>query len=322
MSAELDQEALSIIEKVKKLLALAGNNDNEHQASAATAKAMELLAAYNLDMGVVNSASSSARKDNRLKGGLYKWQRDLWEAISRLNFCMYWPIKGLARGSSYEHRILGRHENVIGAQVMADYLQGTVERLAKEWANDEGFHSVFVKQAIAYREGIAERLVERLNALRNERLAEDRKKEAEAKARATHPAYASSGTSLVLSSVIQSEDDLNNDYIEGLEPGTTSQRRAEARARRDAVIVAADAALALRDAQEAADPTLRAARLAAEAAEQARIDKYWADLKPRYRAETPREARRRMASFGHGYEEGNNIGLDKQIDRNSRKELT
>lgn len=48
---ELSTKAQDVIRKVEKLLALANDpNTNEHQASAAAAKAQELLVAYNLDM--------------------------------------------------------------------------------------------------------------------------------------------------------------------------------------------------------------------------------------------------------------------------------
>lgn len=72
MSDQMTAEQLSIIEKVKKLMALANNNDNEHQAASASAKAMELLAAHNLDMATVGKTAKGvqgARKDNKLKGG-------------------------------------------------------------------------------------------------------------------------------------------------------------------------------------------------------------------------------------------------------------
>ena len=39
-----------MLEKVKKLLALAGNNPSEEEAQAAALKAQELIAQYNLDM--------------------------------------------------------------------------------------------------------------------------------------------------------------------------------------------------------------------------------------------------------------------------------
>lgn len=227
---QMTAEQLAIIEKVKKLMALANNNDNEHQAAAASAKAMELLASYNLDMATVGKTAKGvqgARKDNKLKGGLYGWQRELWKAVSELNFCMYWSIKGLARGSTYEHRILGSEVNVVSAQVMAEYLQSTVERLAREYAKTAfPGQSIFIKEMIAYREGLATRLSERLRQLRRDRVAEDERKKREAAATARHPGSAG-GTGLILMDVIYSEEDANYDHLYGYPPApwqSTAQR--------------------------------------------------------------------------------------------------
>lgn len=330
MTNQLTPEALAVIAKVEKLLALAGNNDNEHQAAAASAKAMELLAAYNLDMAQIGkSGKGSQRSDTRLKGGLYSWQRDLWKYVAELNFCLYRSIQGLTKGAVYEHRVIGSHVNVVSAKVMADYLQQTVERLAQEWAKGQGFKSVFVKEAIAYREGMAERLTERLWDLRRERLRKDEE------AKAGRPSTGTPGTALVLADVLQTEDDLNHDILWGDPPGTRARYRAEHAARQAAAEAAADQALRERDEAEAADPMLRAMREAEEedaartrdaeyaawCKRQARNEKRRKGDGQRYRAETPREQRRRMDEFSHGYERGADIGLDQQVDRHEHKRL-
>lgn len=327
MNQALTPEAIAVIAKVEKLLALAGNNDNEHQAQAATAKAMELLAAYNLDMAVIGTSGKGAqRSDTRLKGGLYQWQRDLWKAVSELNFCLYRSIRGLAKGSVYEHRVIGSHVNVVSTKVMADYLQQTVERLAQQWAKQNGYNSPFVKPAIAYREGMAERLTERLHALRAERLHKDDEAiKARAKAGDTEPG--THHNALVLLDVVQTETDLNNDMLNGYEPGTTAKWRSEWKARQLRATQEADRALQERDAAEAADPALKEARLAAEKAEEEYREKLAEAARKReernakrrkgdgfrWRQETAQEARRRMGSFSTGYADGNNVGLDQQV---------
>jgi len=334
---DLTPEALAVIEKVKKLLALAERNTNENEAAAASAKAMELLAAYNLDMAVIGRTAKGkqgARTDTKKKGGLYSWQRDLWKAVCELNFCMYWSIKGTARGSTYEHRVLGSQANVISAEVMAGYLQQTVERLAQEWAKSMGYGSVFVRDAIAYREGMADRLVQRLNALRAERLAEDERKKREETVRNAHPGAASTGNALVLADVIETEMDFNTDYLHGLEPGTTAAARAASKARQAAAEAAANEALRIKNEWRKANP-----ELAAE--EDARIKKanedWWADYEkryaksrsrasrasaePRYRQQTEQEKRRSLGSFAAGQSKANEVGLDTQVDRDKRGKL-
>ena len=327
MTNQMTPEQIAIIEKVKKLMALANNNDNEHQAEAAMAKAMELLAAHNLDMAQIGKTAKGAqRKDNKLKGGLYGWQRNLWQAVSELNFCMYWSIKGLQRGSTYEHRILGSEVNVLSAQIMAEYLQGTVERLAREYAKVHfPGQSIFIRDMIAYREGVATRVAERLRTLRAERVREDERKKREAQATRNHPGAASGGTGLILMDVIYSEEDANYDFLYGYEPGTMARRRAENEARRAAALAAANAALAERDAAELANPALKAARLAQEAKDYDEMIKRWAkedtkaaNRKPRYRNMTPEEERAQLGTFHSGYHKGNEVGLDQQVAKESR----
>lgn len=336
----LTQEQQDVIAKVQKLLALAGNNTNEHEAQAATQKAMDLLSAYNLSMHVVGKAgergASGVRKDQKRKGGLYSWQRDLWGAVASLNFCAYWSIKGLERGSAYEHRILGSEVNVVSTEVMADYLQQAVERMAQAWAKERGYKSVFVREAIAYREGVATGLVGRLQEKRRERDAEEKaKQDAQPKG---------DGRGIVLADVANSEIDLNTDYINGLEPGTTAAKRAEQAARQAAATAAYNEEMETKKKRRAEDPVYDAECKAKEEANQ----KYWDDLVAKsrgkqdksaarrekrantpgydslgykivYRQETAQEARQRMSTFGEGYHDAKKINLDKQVDKAAAK---
>ena len=113
--------------------------------------------------------------------------------------------------------MLGRHHNVVGAQVLADYLQQTIERIAQDTARERGVN-VFSQPMIAFREGMADRLCDRLAQLRYERLEAERRK--------NEQAQAPSG-GMALSVLVQDEADLNNDFIMGYEPGTTARRRQE-----------------------------------------------------------------------------------------------
>lgn len=322
----LDAEALAVIEKVRKLLALANNNDNEHQAAAAANKAMELLEAYNLQMSDVERTKTGAKRtDNKRGGGLYKWQREVWKQVAALHFCLYEEIKGLRAGSKYEHRLVGSQANVTGAELMADYLVRTVERLAQAKAKEDGYN-VFCREMIAYREGMADRLVERLRTMRRDRERAEEQAKRERAATARHPGAAPTGNALVLADVANTEYDLNMDHFYGYPPGTFAERRANAAARQAAAQAAADEELRLRDAAELADPALKAARLAKEAKAQADSDAYWkkvfakqAKRKPRYRNATPEEERRMLHTFEQGRQKGDTIGLDQQIDKQARR---
>ena len=346
MTLELNDTALAVLDKVRKLLAMANSaTANENEAAIATAKAMELLAQHNLDMATVGeSRTSSNRQDTKRAGGLYSWQRQLWNAVAELNFCKYWYIPGTGRGQQYQHRVLGRRENVVATEVLADYLQKTVDRLAQEWAKAQGMN-VFKREAIIYREGMAERLVGRLNDLRRKKLAEERAKAEQAQTSSSP----SGGTALVLASVIASEEDLNNDYLQGWEPGTTSRRRAEDKAAQAANLARwkqqREEAEARRDAEEAANPALKEARLAREEAakqeEAERQAKWDAEYQKKQAAkrkrdeayfeqhghypqqrQTAADRRRNSDEFWEGYDRGGGIGLDQQLTEEERRALS
>jgi hypothetical protein len=335
----LTNEQQDVIAKVQKLLSLAGNNTNEHEAQAATQKAMDLLSAYNLSMHQIGGKpTDNKRQDKKRKGGLYAWQRDLWKEVATLNFCMYWSIKGLERGSSYEHRVLGSEVNVVSTEVMADYLQQAIERLAQAWAKEQGYKSVFVREAIAYREGMALGVQTRLAKKRADRDAEEQaRRDAEPKG---------DGRGLILADVANSEADYNTDYVNGLEPGTTARQRAEQAARQAAATAAYYERMEAEKNLRANNPEYDAQCKAKEEANK----KYWDDLTEKskgkaykadnrrakrantpgydslgykivYRAETAQEARQNLSTFGAGYRDAAAINLDKQVDTEAKKRI-
>lgn len=335
----------AVLERLEKLLRLA-ESPNEHEASAAMAKAQQMMEDFNIDAATIGKTAKgkqgAPRSDEKNKGGLYEWQRDLWKAVAEMNFCRYWSIKGLTRGSTYEHRLLGSAVNVKSTQIMAAYLQGAVERIVKDHDKAHGYN-VFAREMIGMREGIADRLCERLRDLHRERVAEGKRKAAEDKARASHPSAAPGNALVVLGDVIQSEDDLNTDYEYGLEPGTTAQRRRD----RDAAQAIAKAKRVLwqTDKQQ-----FRVTYGEEDAAAMQRQDDYNAKIQADYelycqgkpsdtygkptksrpsrstgvgrtRKPTSREERSYTHEYAQGRQKGDTIGLDQQVGHDGRNKL-
>jgi len=315
MGTEIDIDA--VIAKVRKLLALAGNNTNEAEAASAAQKAQDLLEAYNLDMATVNEQTKTfaVREDTRTGGGLYKWQRALWYATATLNFCRYSYIRGNKLGSQYEHQLIGSKANVIGARIMAEYLEGVTERLARKWVreNHPG-KSVFIKDAIAYREGLAGRLTNRLWAKRHEHLAAEQDRIRQERAR-NLSAGINTENALVLQDVINTEEDLNTDYLNGWEPGTAAKQRVIREARQ----AAAEAAVAeeLRKyAKWAEEHPEEAAKLRAqqEKADKEQYDNYWAKQNgARKRKPTAEEIRRSTPAYREGWAKGDEVQIERQV---------
>lgn len=317
-----DPKIESVIRKIEALLNTKGCTEAEAQARVE--KAQELLAAYNLDMATIGAkadAPKQKRDDKRRAGGLYNWQRELWQAVARLNFCHYIAIKGAVKGQKYEHRLVGSPVNVLSTELMAEYLQTTMEKLGQQWARDNGYN-VFARDAIMYREGMSCRVVQRLNEKRDEVMAEARRQEQANKANQQSGA---TSTALTILDVISSEDDLNNDYMNGWEPGTTARNR---KAWEDRMA----AARAEREKWERENPEEAAAekeRLEAQYREywererkrQAKNEKRRKGEPPRERAMTKDELRAQMPAFQAGVAKGDEINFDKQIDEEERKRI-
>lgn len=317
-----------LIAKIKALLETRGCTEAEAQSR--TAKAQELLEKYNLDMAILNSGTTAngKRQDTKRKGGLYSWQRRLWDSVAKLNFCHYLSLKGLERGSSYEHRIIGSHANVISTEMMAQYLQDTVERLAQQWAKDEGYRSVFVREAIAYREGMVARLSVKLNARREDIVSEERRKEEERKQEQARTNAAPGGTALTILDVISSEADFNNDYLNGWELGTTAQNRKEQEAYAAAYREKAAKQRAEQEEYDRLHPEEAAARLKAAREEMDRWTKKWEKRQarrnqtpPRPRAQTAEEKRAGLGSYWRGYDDAANVGIDQQAEHDKKKAI-
>jgi hypothetical protein len=315
MGTETDIEA--VIAKVRKLLALAGNNTNEAEAASAAQKAQDLLEAYNLDIAIVNEQTRTfaAREDTRMGGGLYKWQRALWYATATLNFCRYSYIKGNKVGGTYEHQLIGSKANVIGARVMAEYLEGVTERLARRWVRENRpGKSVFIKDAIAYREGLAGRLANRLWTKRWEHLATEKERIKQERER-NRAQGVNTENALVLQDVINTEEDLNTDYLNGWEPGTAAKYRLEREARQAAAEAAADEALRKQAEWDRANPEAAAKRKAAEAAkDKEHYDKYMnTQFNSRKRKPTAEELRRNTPAYREGWHKGEEVQIERQV---------
>jgi len=324
---ELTPEAQAAIRKIEKLLALAGNNPNEAEAAAAMAKVQELLAQYNLDMASVGDApADKSRGDVRLKGGLYKWQRSLWQSVAELNFCMYWAttemdytkqavykdVNGERRmgRKTFKHKVLGRKVNVVSTQIMAEYLEQAIERLVRDRLNQD-HTQFFTRWAASYREGVAERLGEKLRQRRYEMKMAEEAKAREAAARSKHPGAAPQSSGVDLATYTQSEHDANIDHLYG--EGTSARWAAD----RYQAEQAAKKAREERAAWELAHPE-------EAAAQKAKAEKEWQEWLRRHAGRSSgrtRKDNRDHSGYCAGYTDGASIGLDPQVHKSTQARI-
>jgi hypothetical protein len=310
----------SIVRKIQLLLNLGSRSEgNEAEAAAAMAKAQDLLAQYNLDLSTVQdtlvtggtAAREAEAKRDYAKGSrsaLYQWQRNLVRAIAEANYCVYWHVKeycGKPVRLRNRHKVLGRVANTTAVLIMVDYLFDTIERRLPEEYAVAGRRS---EAASLWREGCADRLVERITAKAEAMRTADYATQGEA-------AYC---TAIQVADLAKKEEAGNYDAIH--RAGAWARRLA-LRAELDAYWSAATVAAREAEAQErlaakllAESPADRARREREEAKEAARSarysERYWARAD---RQAERAEAKRDSAAYREGRRKGDAIGLDSQV---------
>jgi hypothetical protein len=288
-----------IIDKIKKLLALAAGAGTEEEADAASGKVQELLASYNLSMAEVHAQPDSVKattdaeeakrvKDTYKRSAMYEYQQRLWNAIAKANFCWYFraPVlkqnsRGVWMKATYHHMIVGKEVNVLAVRLMGDYLEETINRLCPYKPGRDSSRSW-----ISWKEGCAARLGKRL---------QDRKVQME------EASAAATTTALVrLSDVFESEYDENFRFMYGEESYQLMKNPAPV-----SVVVA--------------EP------VETDAQRRAREDKefkYWQKHDAKQKRERERYwSKRDLNAWREGEEVGNDIGLDAQVKDRNQKDL-
>lgn len=311
MSQELTAAQLAGIAKVEKIMALAAGNANENEAANATAMASALLVSLNLSMDDLKGkgANDERSKDNLL-GGFYQHERDMWSAISLLNFCVYSTVKITynaekakkeGRKYAHHHRVIGRTVNILGTKLMAEYLLTTLERLTREYCVDQsGSFMPRNSMAVSFRKGAAERLIEKINRKRWEMIAAEKAAETE------RAASGAGGTALVISGLIKSEHVANYDF----QYGEGAYARSQLSLANWEVQWAAE-----RKAAEAADAALKLSDPKAWAA------KHKPQKQRAYRERREPQFKGDSRAFGAGYRAAESVSLDRQIDRTAQGRL-
>ena len=258
---QLDEQQRKVLPRIEALLRMydrAKHSDEPHtmkEAESAMAKAQELLVAYNLSADMVGQGGDDGvREEQKLEGGAREYERDLWRAVAELNFCLYFGSgetkvtaykrtrpdgsKYIEREEKYQHlhRLVGRKVNVVSTISMARYLEEAIERLVEERIGPDNARERWSKFNVVFREGAASDITYRLYQRREQLVAEEDRKRAEAEeaARQAGMAGQSTSTALTITSHAQAEKDANSDHANGWPAGRTAQHRAEYQARQAA----------------------------------------------------------------------------------------
>lgn len=339
----------AIINRIRKLMSLtADRGASEAEASLAAEHVQRLLAEHNLSIAAIEmSGASSGEGGKRVREGVntrqvYKWQRSLMNAVAELNFCKAFTkfTKHYKKAAIFEgYELIGRVDNVTSAQVMFEYLQQTIERLAREDVGGDATQ-FFTKYAHSFKHGCSDRVVSRLQNEQRRIVEEQAQKAKEQNVRSRHPGAVSSNLpAITLSDIIQNETDLNNDFIQGWAPGTTAQRRAAREARDNAAEIARkavyDAAIAVGHSHEIAyymsygydleraielatpeerKPETEAQKKKRQAREEASNNRYWERV---YRENRKTD----NTGYRKGQAAGDGVSLNRQIDEKQQRKL-
>jgi hypothetical protein len=342
-SWDMSEEQRSVLDKYRKLMAMASSSTHAEEKKSFEAKAADLLLKYNLDASAIADGDSGSRAQEKLKGGFYRYQRDLWEAVAEVNFCLHFYQKDWVERPEEDRRrkkvqerysefaqmyrrqhlnhIVGRRINVEATKFTVRYLLDAIERLTREFvagrpiAPDERIvglgEAMRSPRATAFREGAAYDIVRRLWDKRSDQIAEEKRKMAEndARMKAAASAAPSSSTTLTIAAFSKSERDANIDEVYG--EGTSAKWAAQS----------AQRAAAARAAEEAY--TQWAAANPEEARKQREEEEKAAKKRRARRTSAGSDRYRNIDSgaFWAGRDRGATVGLDPQTTHAARPRM-
>ena len=137
-----------MIDRIRKLVALAQGGASESEAEQAMARVHGLLAEHNLRLPDVLAAAPpgappEAPRDRVLEtveAADHPWERPIWGATAALYFCAYFFARpdartgGGRRATWVRHSLVGKPHNILVARLMTDYFLKTIRRLARQEA--------------------------------------------------------------------------------------------------------------------------------------------------------------------------------------------
>lgn len=118
----------AIAQKIRKLLALANNNPNEHERHEAMAMALELLAKHNLDMAKVEQLEDDMPDMAWVPLKYQHWIRVVFQATCKLYYTMLLLYK---EDGEYKPLIIGTKDNITVTMDIACWLVACIEKEAE-----------------------------------------------------------------------------------------------------------------------------------------------------------------------------------------------
>lgn len=203
------EDQAKIMDKIAKLLKLADNNPNEHEAALAAEKASALALEYGLTVAQVHGKDEAgyAQHDIFESAKYQLWIANICGSVARLNACKFFYSEGYTDEGKARcwYNVIGRPHNVEATKLMVAYLIETINRLNREGVKGEGMtqreRKIFRK---AFKLGCSERIAMRLE----ERLLKNQQ------AKRPSASEGIPGTALVVADYYKAERENIEEFIE------------------------------------------------------------------------------------------------------------
>lgn len=190
--------------RIQKLLALAGNNPNEHEAESAMRAALKLAAKHNIDLKKLADKSGNRIGEMLFESHGRPWERAVCQAVGELYFCGYLYVK-LGK-KTCRHIFVGTEDNARVAAEISAWVAESIRRTGKREARgDTPFYNSFCAAA-------ADRVYDRVEQMIAEAKAGELKDD-------------ETGKALVLASLYDQHHQANQDYIQNVHKPKTKNLR-------------------------------------------------------------------------------------------------
>lgn len=163
-------------ERIAKLLAMAENNGNEHEAAQAAARARKLMDQYQLDRMDVEQTASDFGYEYAGESYAFmpRWKSWLATAVAKFNDCQARLVQVPSGGPKPRYRIRweGYAEDVTLCLAMFEYFTAVIETATSKDQLYRGYKRYNARVGTIFKEYMTSTLTERLRALMAQREAE------------------------------------------------------------------------------------------------------------------------------------------------------
>lgn len=157
-----------IVERVRKLLAMAKDSSSPNEAAIAARRASKLMEQHNLQQAdiLLNQDFTdriTSHTSDRGYGMVPRWYAILLVPVAKVYDC---EVRYIFDGNKKKPQFLGMDEDVLVASYVLEYLAGEIERLAKKHRKECGADRIAMND---FRNGASQAIVSMLNVMIKEK---------------------------------------------------------------------------------------------------------------------------------------------------------